>query len=293
MSQQSFSYHVCGLKISSEFDLGLNQTQFSEPDVTFSQVDKLPKLTKKKALGINSPIADILIVEAKNVLLVIKPNVSLDDIRLEIIHTVINELLILRNVACLHGCVLTKNGITVAFIAPSGKGKSTLAAILVEKNWALVSDDLLLLKIINNKIVAIPSFPTIRLWEESLNTLGLSYKSKKPIANRQGKYSVDAKGAYVEASAQYELTHLYQFDRSCHINELKLNNIDKKEQFWALLENTFDSEAQNIQADAHRFNLFSQLLSQVTCRKVLFPDNYQLLTASANGLIEDMDLQIP
>jgi hypothetical protein len=289
MSRQRFNYHVCGLKICSEFDLGIAQAQQCEPDVTLTRVAELPQVEKgKNSFRLQSPVAEIAVVEGNKVFLAIKPGATDETIRLEIIHTILTELLISRNIVCLHGCVVTKKGITAAFIAPSGMGKSTLAAALVKQEWNLVSDDLLLLKIEDNKIIVIPSFSTIRLWEESVEKLAL-LGLKCPISNRPGKYALDAEKK-CDASGRFRLTHLYQLKRSKEFSQIELKKADKKEQFWGLLRNTFPSQVTNREGDLNRFKLFDRLLHEVSYKELRLPDDFHLLESSVEMLLKEIDL---
>jgi len=290
MSQRLFNYYVCGLKIGSEFDLGIAQTQHSEADVRIIKVAVLPQVVlQEDALKLKSPVAEIAIVKGKEVFLVIKPEATDEEVRLEIIHTVLTELLIKRNIVCLHGCVVTKENVTAAFIAPSGMGKSTLAAALVKHKWNLVSDDLVLLGVENNRVVVFPSFSRIRLWEEGIERLALSGLNKEPIANRPGKYALDVEKK-CDPSDRFRLTHLYHLERSKGFSQIELKKVGKKEQFWGLLENTFASQEVDSGSELHRFKLFKRLLTEVSYKELKLPDDYRQLAPSVEQLLIDLTL---
>jgi hypothetical protein len=55
----------------------------------------------------------------------------------------------------------------VAFVAQSGRGKSTMAANFVANGYRLLTDDGLVLEPSDQGYLVIPSHPSIRLWEDS------------------------------------------------------------------------------------------------------------------------------
>jgi hypothetical protein len=72
--------------------------------------------------------------------------------------------LAMRKVWSLHGSAATYNGRTIAFLAESGTGKSTLAAYLSRQaDWSLVADDILPVTGDSNGLIAWPHFPQLKL----------------------------------------------------------------------------------------------------------------------------------
>ena len=67
----------------------------------------------------------------------------------------------------LHASAVVRNGQCVAFIGKSGAGKSSLAAELCYHGWQLLTDDTLVLEIEKNPVLAIPSYPSLRLWPDT------------------------------------------------------------------------------------------------------------------------------
>ena len=64
----------------------------------------------------------------------------------------------------LHGSAATYNGKTFAFLAETGTGKSTLAAYLSKQmNWNLVADDILPVTGNEDRVIAWPHFPQLKL----------------------------------------------------------------------------------------------------------------------------------
>ena len=71
----------------------------------------------------------------------------------------------------LHGSSVTLAGGAVAFLAPKGHGKSTLALRLAQRGGHLLSDDVTVLRLDGDRVVAHPGVHAVRLWDDSASRL--------------------------------------------------------------------------------------------------------------------------
>lgn len=286
MGDVLYHYFLCGLKISSAFYLDYPQVVFNEAELTILSVEALPD--DDGLVMIESPVG-VVACQGENIIYIIADDaLSIEMIQLEIINTVLIEVLLKRHVICLHGCVLNKDEFTAGFMAPSGTGKSTLSAIMVKKGWTLLAEDLLLLTSEGGNISVIPSFSNIRLWQESIGNLGAQGYSKKPVANRPGKYILRPTVEPTGLLERYTLTHLYSLTRALGLQEIKIKELDKKEAFWALMKNTFFTQQHNSRLEKKRFELFDQLQKKISFKSARMPDGFGLLEESVNQLINDI-----
>lgn len=70
-----------------------------------------------------------------------------------------------------HGsCVECGEG-AIAFLGQSGKGKSTLATMFALSGMPFLTDDALVLELVGSHYIALPSRPSIRLWDDSREAL--------------------------------------------------------------------------------------------------------------------------
>ncbi len=78
-----------------------------------------------------------------------------------------------RGLLILHASAIAIDGGVVAFIGKSGQGKSTTAGALHQLGYPIVTDDVLALDLSEpENITVLPSFPNLRLWPESVTSLG-------------------------------------------------------------------------------------------------------------------------
>lgn len=84
-----------------------------------------------------------------------------------LVDQVIPRLLAIGGRLVLHASAVAIDGEAVAFIGPSGMGKSSLAAGYVQHGAALLADDFLLLHPAGAGYEATAAYPGLRLWEDS------------------------------------------------------------------------------------------------------------------------------
>lgn len=70
-----------------------------------------------------------------------------------------------------HASAVEIAGGAIAFMAPAGHGKSTLAAAFAVSGRRFLTDDGLILKPLGDGFQVVPSHPSIRLWDDSHNHL--------------------------------------------------------------------------------------------------------------------------
>jgi hypothetical protein len=71
----------------------------------------------------------------------------------------------------LHGSAIETRYGAVVFVAPSGVGKSTLAAAFYQRGYRVLSDDICVITMDQSKPIAYPAYPRIHLWPDVLNQL--------------------------------------------------------------------------------------------------------------------------
>ncbi len=112
--------------------------------------------------------------------MIIDPLPGIEDriIRLFILGTSLAMLLHQRkNMIVLHASVVEISGKAVAFVGEKGAGKSTLAGTLHRRGHNLIADDILAINNSNGNIEALPGFPHLKLWPDSVESLGFSLDS--------------------------------------------------------------------------------------------------------------------
>lgn len=93
--------------------------------------------------------------------------------RFDVLGRVLPVMLHLSGRLVLHGSsVALPGGGAVAFLAPKGRGKSTLALALAQRGGRLLSDDVTVLEPAGAGWVARPGVHAVRLWDDAVRGLG-------------------------------------------------------------------------------------------------------------------------
>ena len=77
-----------------------------------------------------------------------------------------------KNYKIFHASAVALPQGAVAFLGKKGHGKSTLAAAFALQGNPLITDDVLVLKTEGKKVLALPGFPFVKLWPQSLEAIG-------------------------------------------------------------------------------------------------------------------------
>jgi hypothetical protein len=151
-------------------------------------------------------------------------NADNDVIRLYILGTCMGILLMQRKILPLHGSVFEANGKAYAIVGDSGAGKSTLASVFLKEGFKLLSDDVIAIAFLDNKTpYVIPSYPQQKLWENSLNKIGMPSLDYKPLFERETKYAIPIHTQFRETPLPLSgIFELEMIDRgSVHIEQVK------------------------------------------------------------------------
>jgi hypothetical protein len=93
-------------------------------------------------------------------------------VRLFLLGPALGVLLRQRGYLTLHASAVAIQGQAVVFLGHKGCGKSTMAAALHARGHAVVADDIVAVRMEQERAVVYPGFPRLKLWPEALSALG-------------------------------------------------------------------------------------------------------------------------
>jgi hypothetical protein len=151
--------------------------------------------------------------------------------------------------------VLGKNG-AIAFLGKSGKGKSTLAHFLHQREWFFLSDDFLVVRMANGHAIVSPSLSYSRLWNRRRTHKRLVKVT--PVSKRWVK-----------------LNSLFVLSRNVKpvLRPLKSARAAK-----ALLQNLFRLETQDARLIFHEFERVCGFLEKNPIFELGYPRNFSALS---------------
>ena len=96
---------------------------------------------------------------------------TLEDTATYLLGPVLAFVLRLRGLLAIHASAVEMDGCAVLFVGPSGAGKSTTAAAFALNGWPVLTDDLAVIVPRGERMEVVPSYPRLRLWDDSVEGL--------------------------------------------------------------------------------------------------------------------------
>ncbi|GAB3968366.1 hypothetical protein GCM10028806_12230 [Spirosoma terrae] len=112
-------------------------------------------------------------------------------LRLFLLSEVIGLTLFQRGLFLLHGSAVQVGDEALVFLGIPGAGKSTTAAAFAKAGHIVLSDDLVAIQLIDNKAHVIPAFGQYKIWQATIDGLGINNLVLEPSFEGATKYLVN------------------------------------------------------------------------------------------------------
>ena len=124
--------------------------------------------------------------------ILVAADATADDNTLEhlLLDQILPRLLAHHGHLVLHASAVSLRGRQVLFLGNSGWGKSTLAGLLQQSGYTVHSDDCVQLSVAGGRHQALPTYPSLRLYPDSVDTLFPGSISTTPVASYSDKLRV-------------------------------------------------------------------------------------------------------
>jgi hypothetical protein len=196
---------------------------------------------------------------------------SLQDTVSYLVGPILGLLLRLRGIVCLHASSVSINDRAVVFLGSGGAGKSTTAAALAQRGFAVLSDDIVALVDGRHEFQTPPGYPRVNLWPDSVSLLfgspetlpGISPGWEKRCLNLQ-----EAQGTKFE-ERPLPLGAIYVLEKSAGGSEKGVEIVSQKTALMTLVGNTYATNFLNAKQRADEFEILSRVVATVPIRKIV------------------------
>jgi hypothetical protein len=194
--------------------------------------------------------------------------VSFDYVRPYLYGPIVGFLLRLRGLVCLHASVVGVKGWALAFVGPAGAGKSTLAAAMAGEGVPVLSDDILALTEFDGAFRAVPAYPRVRLWPESVSALWGSPEALPRISEGWEKrhFALPADRFETRHQPLGAIYLLGERGEDCH--GARIEALQGTRALRSLIANTYACRIFDQEMRTYEFSLLSRLANQVPLRSV-------------------------
>lgn len=191
----------------------------------------------------------------------------------------------------LHGSAIEIGDQAIAFLAESGRGKSTLAASFSSNGYRFLTDDGLLLNKDNNAYFIRPSHPSIRLWDDSRVALaGHTAEAEPPIDyTSKARFLADEKFEYCPKSR--ELRHVY-FLGDGSSKKISIKPISSQKAVIGMIRHCFLLGVDEHEMLSHNFEQITELSRQPIFFALDFPRNYDVLDQVREAVVNHSRLSM-
>lgn len=195
---------------------------------------------------------------------------SLEDAATYFLGPVLGLLLRLRGVTCLHASAVAFRNSAVAFAGPEGAGKSTTAAALARRGHAVISDDIVALLEREGAFFALPAYPYLSLWPESVDIVYGPGKSLPCFSANYDKRQL----ALAENRLKFEEQPLLLGavfllgERSSDAEAPFVETLSEREALLELVANSYANNLLDKDMRASEFELLGRLVAAVPVRRL-------------------------
>ncbi len=182
MNAPLLHYKAFGLRLTSPVALPLQapMSAHAKPDVTicFGEIplsalcgeERIWRITRNEFWLTVNEVARYYVADGCRI--VVEPTGgNAHDIGVFLLGSVFAALLMQRNVVPLQASAVATDTGAVLFLGGSGAGKSSLLAAFAKRGYDMLADDVTGVFVSNGSAVALPAFPNIRLWADTLDAL--------------------------------------------------------------------------------------------------------------------------
>ena len=248
-------YHskVFGLGIRSAIPLPMPVPAVDDPDVDVIYGEVPEQLSGATAWGIAyqarpgrlllkvDGVSRFLICDGRRIIIERSAGAQDDDVRLFLQGSALGALLHQRHAIVLHGSAVIVDGMAVAFVGPSGIGKSTLAVAFSRRGAPVLTDDLCVAwpQRASGQILVEPGFQDSKLWLDSLQHLDIDATGLRKIRSSLEKRALPLGAAFAGCAAP--LKRIYVLRASNDV-QLSIVNLQGAQKFDALKNQTYRAQ---------------------------------------------------
>lgn len=194
-----------------------------------------------------------------------------------------------RGRVVLHASAIETSGHAIAFVGPSGRGKSTLAVAFARDGIPCIADDGLVLDAEDGTLWTVPGHPSIRLWEDSQRALVEHGAAKAPAVAFTPKERLLASDRIAFSCRRRRLAHLYLLGEPAADESLSApvcEPVTPADALVELVRNSFLLETEARDDVARHFERLSAVVEQTPCHVLRYPRRFDALPVVTLAILE-------
>jgi hypothetical protein len=200
--------------------------------------------------------------------------------------------LVKRGLEPIHATVLAIHGEAVVFLGDSGFGKSTLAASFISAGHPVLTDDLLMLHITDDGILAYPGPPRIKLFPEIARRFLGEMATGVPM-NRDTERVIIPLNANQSCSVPLPVRAIYSLSAPRDVfrkQPIRIKPLSPRAGLTELVKNTFNRSLVDSDRLTRQLEQTSRLATLLPVRELSIPRDLDRLTEVQQAILSDLAL---
>lgn len=186
------------------------------------------------------------------------------------------------------GSVLAPQG-AVAFVGRSGMGKSTLTASMVRSGFPQLADDFVLLRESESGLIAVPSYPGVRLWADSAQQMFGSGGGPATRAGGKRRCGVGNRAVpFAEGAAPLARAYLLGLPGADDGDAVRVMPVSAGEVFGELVRQCFRLDVSDRGSLRLQFEALGRVAALPIYRRLVFPRRYSALSEVHAAILDDL-----
>jgi hypothetical protein len=221
-----------------------------------------------------------------------EPPLTPEDLATYFLGPVMGFLLRQRHVTCLHASAVEIWGHAVAFSGDAGQGKSTTAAALALRGIPVLSEDIVPLEESKGCFQAVPGYPRVCLWPDSVTHLLGSPDALPRLTQVWEKRFLPLDGNRANFAAQKRLLSLIYLiaPRMENDSSPRIEKMQPREALLGLVQNTYMNWLLHGEHRANEFDTLWRLVRHTEVRRLVPHMDPRKLGALCDLILKDAEM---
>jgi hypothetical protein len=213
------------------------------------------------------------------------PGTSLDTLQHLLLDQTLPRVLAHRGHTVLHAGGVAIDDRAVAFVGPTGRGKSTLTASFDLAGHPALSDDGLVLSLVGDEVLAIPTYPSLRLWPDAIASLFDQPPAVAVMADYSAKQRLTSHAAAIVPEPS-RLACLYVLGD--HHDRPWIDPLSPRDTAMAIIANTFQLDVSDKHRAAGLLEAATGLAERLPTFALHYPRDFSRLAAVRDAIVNHM-----
>lgn len=219
----------------------------------------------------------------------IRPRTQMSTVRHLLLDQVLPAISSGENGSGLHASAVVVAGEAVAFAGKTGAGKSTLAASFAAAGFPALTDDCLIVKEGDGQFFGVPTYSSLRLWNDAADALGPGVGPRRRVAAYSRKIRVNATTSTIPfCSAVAPLRCVYLLETGAARRGVGIEPLSERDAFIALVGLAFRLDPYDRVHLATEMDRFARLSRMVSVRLLRVPRQFENLVSVHDAVLRDL-----